>query len=189
MLSRRVFLQCLGATVLPRPQAKNVAAVVTVYTHNSHADVIVSRILEGFNLDNTDPHPALKLVSLYIDQIATKDMGQTLARKHGVRLSPTIADALTRGGRDLAVEGVLLIGEHGDYSVSKTGQTMYPRRRFFEDTVAVFKRTGRVVPVFTDKHLSWNWEDAKWMYDTAKKMRIPLMAVDIVAAEGEKGRT
>lgn len=155
---------------------RTVAAIVTVYTHNSHADVIVSRILQGFNLDNRPPYPALKLATLYTDQIAPKDIGQTLARKHDVRISPTIADALTLGGPTLAVDGVLLIGEHGNYPVSDTGQTMYPRRRFFEDTIAVFKRTGQVVPVFTDKHLSWNWADAKWMYDTAKKLRIPLMA-------------
>ena len=174
-LTRRNFLQLLGmAAVSPGVRPKQVAAVVTVYTHNSHADVIVSRILEGFNLDNTAPYPKLKLASLYTDQIAPKD--KTLARKHGVRISPDIADAVTLGGRDVAVDGVLLIGEHGDYPVSETGQVMYPRRRFFEETVKVFKRTGRVVPVFTDKHLSWNWQDAKWMYDTAKKMRIPLMA-------------
>lgn len=180
-LTRRDFLHTLGLGVLAAPdirsaQPKKVAAIVTVYTHNSHADVIVSRILEGFNLLGEAPFPNLKLASLYMDQIAPKDKGKELARKHGVRLSGTIADALTLGGTDLAVDGVLLIGEHGNYPVSDTGQTMYPRRRFFEETVAVFKRTGRVVPVFQDKHLSWNWKDARWSYDTAKELKIPLMA-------------
>jgi len=178
---RRDFLHTLGLGFLAAPDirnapAKKVAAIVTVYTHNSHADVIVSRIMEGFNLQGEPPFPNLKVVSLYMDQLAPKDKGQALAHKHGVRLSRTIEDALTLGGRDLAVDGVLLIGEHGNYPVSDTGQTMYPRRRFFEETVAVFKRTGRVVPVFQDKHLSWNWADAKWTYDTAKKLKIPLMA-------------
>jgi hypothetical protein len=165
-----------AAPAIHASRPKNVAAIVTVYTHNSHADVIVSRILEGFNLDNQPPFPNLKLASLFMDQVGPKDKGRALARKHGVRLSQSIADALTLGGRDLAVDGVLLIGEHGDYPVSDTGQTMYPRRRFFEETVNVFERHRRVVPVFVDKHLSWNWTDGKWMYDTAKKFRIPLMA-------------
>src|SRR5436190_3378904 len=180
VLNRRNFVATVAgpliATIKRAARPKNVAAIVTIYTHNSHADVIVSKILQGFNLDNQPPYPALKLVSLYTDQTAPTDIGQALARKHGVRLSPSIADALTMGGRDLAVDGVLLIGEHGNYPVSDTGRIMYPRRRFFEDTVAVFKQTRRVVPVFTDKHLSWNWADAKWMYDTANDMRMPLMA-------------
>jgi hypothetical protein len=32
------------------------------------------------------------------------------------------------------------------------------------------------VPVFSDKHLADNWADAKWIYDTARDMQIPLMA-------------
>jgi hypothetical protein len=71
---------------------------------------------------------------------------------------------------------VLLIGEHGEYPLTDTGQIMYPRRRFFEETVKVFERSGRVVPVFTDKHLAWNWEDSRWIFDTAQRIKIPLMA-------------
>jgi hypothetical protein len=40
----------------------------------------------------------------------------------------------------------------------------------------VFRESGRVVPVFTDKHLSYSWENAKWMYDTARELKIPFMA-------------
>lgn len=180
-LTRREFVCTLGGalacvSVGADAPPKKIAAVVTVYTQNSHADVIVSRLLEGYNLDRKPPRPNLKLVSLYMDQIADKDKGRRLASEHGVRLCKTIAEALTLGGDDLAVDGVLLIGEHGNYASSETGQVMYPRRRFFEETVTVFRRTGRVVPVFSDKHLSWNWDDAKWMYDTARELRIPFMA-------------
>src|SRR5204863_431846 len=146
--TRREFLRSLGVGILAAPELrsappKKVAAVVTIYTHNSHADVIVSRILQGYDLLGEAPFPNLKLASLYVDQIAPKDIGQELARKHGVRLSESIADALTLGGGDLAVDGVLLIGEHGNYPTSDTGQIMYPRRRFFEETVAVLRRSGR----------------------------------------------
>jgi hypothetical protein len=156
--------------------AKKVAAIVTVYTHNSHADVIVSRLLQGFNLDNKDPRPNLKLVSLFTDQVPEGDKSRRFADEYGFRIFATIAEALTLGGSELAVDGVLLIGEHGKYDTSETGQVMYPRRRFYDETVAVFRRSGRSVPVFSDKHLSWNWTDAKFMVDTSRELSFPLMA-------------
>ena len=188
--TRRRFLTKVGAAaaagaLAPRlspalfaaaPPPKKVAAIVTVYHHNSHADVIASKLLQGFNLDFKEPRPNLQLVSLYMDQIHEKDIGKKLAADNNVRLCDTIADALTLGGDKLAVDAVLLIGEHGKYPLSDIGQILYPRRRFFEETVAVFRRSGRVVPVFSDKHLASNWTDAKWMHDTARELKIPFMA-------------
>jgi len=184
--TRRQFLGQLGALSVANTAAaqaqdrqaepKRVAAVVTHYTHNSHADVIVSRLLQGYNLDFQAPRPNLKLVSLYTDQVPAADISRKLAREFGFPIFPTIAETLTLGGKDLAVDGVLLIGEHGDYPLSDTGQIMYPRRRFFEETAEVFRRTGRSVPIFSDKFLSWRWEDARWMVDTAHELKIPMMA-------------
>jgi len=53
---------------------------------------------------------------------------------------------------------------------------MYPRRRFFDAILAAMRRCGEYVPLFNDKHLSWNWNDAKHMYDVAERHRIPFMA-------------
>lgn len=154
----------------------NVAAVVTVYKQNSHADVIVSRLLKGYHINGQGPLPSLKLSSVYVDQKPDNDLSGPFAKEQGFRLSKTVQDALTLGTGKLAVDGVLLIAEHGDYPKSKTDQTLYPKRRLFSEIVKVFKASGRVVPVFSDKHLADNWEDAKWIYDTAVQMQIPLMA-------------
>jgi hypothetical protein len=156
--------------------AKNVAAIVTVYYHNSHADVIVSRLLQTDTLDGQGKDSPLKLVSLYTDQRPEKDISRMLAASHRFRLSPTIEDALTLGTGRLAVDGVLLIAEHGDYPKSAVGGTQYPKRRFWEETVKVFRASNRVVPVFIDKHLADNWQDAKSIYDGARELKIPLMA-------------
>src|SRR5690349_17095611 len=93
---------------------KKVAAIVTEYRLHSHADVIVGKILEGFNYDG-GAGPNLELVSMYVDQFPKEDMSRDLARKHGFKIHPRIEEALTLGGRELAVEGVLSVGEHGKY--------------------------------------------------------------------------
>jgi hypothetical protein len=155
---------------------KTVAAIVTEYRVRAHADNIVTRLLEGYELHWTTVRPSVQVASLYTDQVPAADISRDLAQRYDVPIYPSIREALTLGGDSLAVDGVVLVGEHGDYPFNEKGQHLYPRRRFFEETVAVFKESGRVVPVFNDKHLAWNWEDAKWMYDTAREMSIPFMA-------------
>jgi hypothetical protein len=157
-------------------QIPQVAAVVTAYYHNSHADVIVSRLLQTMTLDGKGERPALKLVSLYVDQPESSEFGLEIARKFGVPVYKTVAGALTQGGKSLAVDGVLLIGEHGRYPLSATSQVMFPKRRLFSQILDVFDHSGRIVPVYTDKHLADNWEDAKWLYDSSRRRGIPLMA-------------
>jgi hypothetical protein len=153
-----------------------VAAVVTVYRRNSHADVIVGKILEGFDQAG-GPGPALRLAALYTDQVPGNDLSRDLAKKHHFRIARSIEEAITLGGDRVAVAGVLSIGEHGDYPFTKdTRQHMYPRRRFFDAIVATFRKYRRVVPVFNDKHLAYAWRDAKHMADTARAMNIPFLA-------------
>ncbi|HZT78880.1 MAG TPA: hypothetical protein VFA26_01555 [Gemmataceae bacterium] len=157
------------------PEPKKVAAIVTEYRKWSHADVIVGKILEGFNYDGKD-RPNLRVVSMYVDQFPEKDMSRDLAKKHQFAIYDSIAKVLTLGGDKLAVEGVLCIGEHGKYPTNDKGQILYPRRRFFEEVCKVFERSKKSVPVFNDKHLSATWADAKWMYDRARELFVPLLA-------------
>ena len=152
-----------------------VAAVVTTYFRNSHADVLCGKIMEGWRQDG-GAGPDLKLAAIYTDQVHAKDLSRSLADRHGVHIARTIDDALTLGTDRLAVGGVLSIGEHGDYSANAMGQVKYPRRRFFDQIADTMERCGQVVPVFSDKHLSWNWKDALHMYQRARQLKIPFMA-------------
>jgi len=154
---------------------KKVAAIVTEYRLHSHADVIVGKILEGFNYDG-GAGPNMQLVSMYVDQFPKSDMSRDLAKKHGFKICPTIEEALTLGGSNLAVDGVLSIGEHGQYPSNDKGQVLYPRRRFFEGIAATFAKCKKSVPVFNDKHLAATWTDARWMYDKARELFVPLIA-------------
>jgi hypothetical protein len=155
---------------------KRVAAIVTAYYHNSHADLLVSRLLQTDTLDGKGKKRAIELASLYVDQFPENDISRRLMAEHGVPIYPTVVEALQGGTGELAVDGVLLIAEHGQYPVSATGQVQYPKRRMFEEIVRAFEASGRVAPVFVDKHLADNWEDARWLYETARRMHVPLMA-------------
>ena len=180
-----------------------VACIVTEYRPRSHADVIVSKLLADYthpapyDQSRFDFHTAarqfselplpldgqgrlrpsrVRVASLYTDQVPANDLSRERAERFGVPIFPTIREALTLGGDHLAVDGVILVGEHGDYPLNERGQQLYPRRQFFEEVVAVMRQSGRVVPVFNDKHLGYAWEDARWMVDTAREMGFPLMA-------------
>jgi len=156
-------------------EPKKVTAIITEYRKNSHADVIVGKILEGFNQDGKEG-PNLKLVSMYVDQFPDRDMSKDLAKKHNVTIYDSIEGAITLGGKTVAVDGVLSIGEHGKYDDNDKGQKLYPRRRFFEGIANTFAKYKKSVPVFNDKHLAATWEDAKWMYDKSRELFVPFMA-------------
>lgn len=181
-ISRRSLLLSMAAAPIvlraQRPPARpRLAAICTTYFKFSHAQHIVDRFLEGYGWNGTHHHPPMDLVSIYIDQIREDDVSKSrLEQFPSMRLYPTIAEALTLGGSKLAVDGVVLVGEHGRYPRNEKGQTRYPRYEFFKQIVKVFEDSGRSVPVFNDKHLSWNWDWAKEMYDTSRRMGFPLMA-------------
>ena len=142
----------------------------------SHADVIVGRFLDGYRPNNTYVRPKTHVVSMYTDQIAKKDMSRDLAAKHGYTIYPTIEQALTLGGDKLDVDAVLFVGEHGDYPWNDRGQHLYPRHKLMKEIVDVYRKSGRSVPTFCDKHLSYDWNQAKEMYGWSKELNFPFMA-------------
>lgn len=155
---------------------EKIAAIVTEYRPNSHADVLVSKFLMGFPCDDGLHRPRVQVASLYLDQVNASDTGLATAERFGVPVFPSIVGALTLGGEELAVDGVLIIGEHGDYPLNEKGQKLYPRRHFFEQVAGVLASSNHSVPVFSDKHLAYNWPDALWIYRRASELGVPLMA-------------
>jgi hypothetical protein len=153
------------------------AAVVTTYFKLSHGENIIDRFLYGYGWQGTHYHPPMDVVSLYVDQVGQGDLSRSRGEQFpSLRLCSTIAEALTLGGSKLAVDGVVVVGEHGNYPRNEKGQTEYPRWEFFQQVVKVFKDSQRSVPMFNDKHLSWNWDWAKRMVDTSREMGFAYMA-------------
>lgn len=193
-IPRRAFLAGAGAAALglarnpllaatdaappgEPPRRPRLAAITTVYRKYSHSQHIVDRFLEGYGWNDGHHRPPMDVVSLHVEQVGDDDLSRERASRHpGMRIYPTIAEALTCGGRELAVDGVLVIAEHGKYPVNEKGQTLYPRYEYFREVVEVFRASGRTAPVFNDKHLSWSWERAKEMVDTSKEMGFAMTA-------------
>jgi hypothetical protein len=150
--------------------------VFTELRRLSHAYHILSNLMGRLLFRGQWVDAGVDVVSFYADQFPMGDMARDASRRFGVPLFKTIDEALCVGGREMAVDAVLLIGEHGRYPANELGQRMYPRKEFFDQIVATMRRSGRFVPVFNDKHLSYRWDWAKAMYDQAQELAIPLMA-------------
>ncbi len=154
---------------------KPLAIVTTVYRPLSHSYHIAGRFLYGYTLAGQPHTPKFYIASLYADQTPDNDLSRDAARDFGVRTARTIADALLVDGK-LAVEGVLLIGEHGNYPRNDKGQILYPRLEMMEEIAAAFRKAGRSVPVYNDKHLSYTFANAKKMIGWSEELKFPLMA-------------
>lgn len=155
---------------------KRLAVLTTAYYYLSHAYHICGRFLNGYLRDGRMHYPDFGIAGMYVEQTKEGDLSRELARKHGFTLNPDIAGALTLGSKKLAVDGVLLIAEHGDYPYNAKGQKLYPRYEFFQQIVDVFRKSDRTVPVFCDKHLSYDRKQAQQMVETARRLGFPLFA-------------
>jgi len=155
---------------------QRLAVVATVYRYLSHAQHIADRFLIGYPREGRWHRPDIKVVSLYVDQKPEGDLSAQRADEFGFRVYPTITETLRCGRERLAVDAVLIIGEHGDYPRNQKGQILYPRYEFFTECVDVFQRDGRTVPVYNDKSLSYSFEKARWMVETARRLGFPILA-------------
>jgi hypothetical protein len=185
MIARRSFLAGAAATVcaasvpLARaagPRRKRIAFLGTEVRLHSHAQHFLDRLTLGYRWQSGWQSPRLDVASVFIDQFPKGDLAKSRVKKHNLKLYPTIAEALTLGGNQLAVDGVVIIGEHGDYPLNDKGQRLYPRYEWFKEVVKVFEASGSSVPVFNDKHLSTTWPRCKEMVDDAKRLGFPLLA-------------
>ena len=154
-----------------------VAFLGTVVHKHSHAQHFLDRHTLGYTWNGGWQQPRIEIASVFIDQFpAGRDLARDRIKRHKLRLYPTIEEALTLGGETLAVDGVILIGEHGDYPSNEKGQKRYPRYEWFKKVVQVFESSGRSVPVFNDKHLSTVWDECVEMVEDSRRLDFAFLA-------------
>src|SRR3954467_420600 len=179
-MTRRTFLASSSTALLSAAAAdaspKRIAAVLTEYWLGSQADVVIGKYLEGYNQDDKPPYPRSKIVAMFTEHVPKNDMSRPMAKKYGVPLFRTVQEALTLGGDNLAVDGVILIGEHGDYPVNDKGQTLYPRFEMFLKITVWVRQSGHSVPVCNDMQLSFSWRKAPRMVEISKELKSPILA-------------
>lgn len=152
-----------------------VAAINSIFRLRSHAYHIIGRLVHGYPVDGFHHQPNVQVMRMFNDQSPADDLSDGFCRDHGIRLCKTVEETLLTEG-ELDIDGVVLIIEHGDYPINERKQVLYPRHKYFQEIVKAFRRAGRSVPVFVDKHLSYDHEHAAEMVQTAKDMKFGLMA-------------
>jgi hypothetical protein len=155
---------------------KRIAFLGTEVRLHSHAQHFLDRMTLGYAWRGGWQRPRVDVASVYIDQFPDGDLARERVKRHQLKLFPSIAEAMTLGGDRLAVDGVVIIAEHGDYPKNEKGQTLYPRYEWFKEVVKVFEASGRAVPVFNDKHLSTTWPRCREMIDDAKRLEFAFLA-------------
>lgn len=163
------------------PARARVAALVNEYWPRSHADLIVTKLCDGYEVMWTPVRPRIDVVSLHVRDPGPTDVGAERAGQRGVGVHPDVAGALRRGTSHVDVHGVVVIGECNEKSgrpseFDERGRPIDPRFDFFTEIAHVCEADDRSVPVFIDKYLGRTWEQCLSVYETARRLGMPLMA-------------
>lgn len=152
-----------------------IALICTTYFKPAHADVIGTRLMLGYPWEGEEIQSRVEVAGMYLEQIHDEDIGLGIAEQAGVPLYGSVAECMALGGTGVQVDGVVIVGEHGEYGENLLGQTLYPRRRLFDSAVSAMIGAGKFVPIFSDKHFAWSTADAQAMYDLARRHDIPML--------------
>ncbi len=142
MVTRRAFLGAAGAGLMPGASAvraqpgsgprKRMAVVTTEWRYHSHAWHMAERFLVGYPKGGRWHRPPLEVVAAYVDQKPANDLSRKRSEEFGFPIFPTVAEALRCGGKELAVDAVLIIGEHGRYPEERVWPDEVPALRVLQ---------------------------------------------------------
>ena len=157
------------------PRRPRIACLVSYWgLPTSHADWIINKLIDGYWWKGAHTPSRVEVVSVYVHQLDTSLLAQKVCKAKNIPIYKSVGEAVTLGGKELAVDGVVIVAEHGNYPTDLKGHWLLPRWWIYQQVVRVFEQSKRSVPVFNDKHLSYNWDDAKWMFDKSRELDFPL---------------
>lgn len=184
LLTRREMIGITGMAALasltniPGHAAQKKTRIACLVTYwgatRSHADWIITKLMDGYWWQGAHTPSRVEVVSVYLHQFQESILGQKICQSKNIPIFKTVGEAVSLGGKELAVDGVVIVGEHGEYATDLKGHWLLPRWWIYQQVIKVFEQSNRSVPIFNDKHLSYNWDDARWMFDKSRELNFPL---------------
>ena len=168
-------------TIGSRGKRPKFAAVVNEFWPGSHADLLVGRLHDGYEVLWTPTEPLCELASLHVLDPGPSDLGASRIREWDVRPAGRLRDALSGTGGGIDVDGVVLIAERNPRSgrpaeFDERGRPRDRRHEMFMQVARECELSARPVPIFLDKHLGNTWEEISEIYETSRRLSIPVMA-------------
>src|SRR5215469_15628870 len=80
----------------------------------SHADWIVNKLIDGYWWKGAHTPSRVDVASVYVHQFDTSLLAQKVCKAKNIPIFKTVGEAVTLGGKELAVDGVVIVCEHGN---------------------------------------------------------------------------
>jgi len=117
-----------GAVAQTAQKKTRIACLVSFWgLPTSHADWIVNKLLDGYWWQGAHTPSRVEVVSVYIHQFDTSLLGQKVCKAKNIPIFRTVGETVTLGGKELAVDGVVIVAEHGNYPTDLKGPTLSAR--------------------------------------------------------------
>ena len=186
MTGRRDFLRATSAAAVAGPllrgavasatRPKRVAIIAPSWRPGSRTQDLGDRLLVGYPYAGVWQRPAIELAALYVARPSGGDLSAVRAAEFGFHVYPSIGEALRCGGQELAVDAVLLTGGADDPPGTSQPQQTESRRHLFRQIVDVFQQSGQSRPTFNNEQLGADWETAREMVETSRRLGFALLA-------------
>ena len=116
----------------------------------------------------------MEVVSVYIHQLDASVLGQKVCKAKNIPIFKTVNEAVALSGKELAVDGIVIVAEHGNYPTDLKGHWLLPCWWIYQQVIKVFEQSKRLVLYLTTSTSPTTGDDAKWMFDKSRELNFSL---------------